>query len=395
MEFRENDNRLTATVGIPSADQHFLLNFIMSNYLGPDVYSDNPRRSAAQRLAENLPPYTSKNLGTSFISVSQLESLYYYVLKDAHRTLIVEPEVLRLYLTGILPLASSVLLDDYRQFTSFFPTNIHERKKNWAGNEIIKGIVLIDDPVKSYMTQKEVEWFKCLTGTDDLKINKIESLSYNRYQKADKIDDKDSVERNEKVARYAANGHGNGSAMILETYKRRPRCDTSQKPSFTGVSPVSKSYNKEESLNKTYKVEGLAMMSLSTLPNAEECVLDASISMIGTAKLGKAGPPVGAVDIGISEVAYFFRVALPGVRKDYCEFSCEIETNGNVRIQGSTSGGKTIKKRSRVFEMKLQQLCPSGPFSVCFSLPGCVDPRLFSPNFRSDGIFEGIVIRSD
>lgn len=379
MEFRENDNRFTATVGIPSTDQHFLLNFIMSNYLGPDVFSDNPRRSASQRIAENLPPYTMKNLGNSFLTVSQLESLYYYVLKDAHPTLIVEPEVLRLYLTGILPLATSVLLDDYRQFTSFFPANIHEQKRNSAGNEIIKGIVLIDDPVTR---EKDVEWFKCLTGMVDLRIDKIKSLSYNRDQKEQKLD--------EAVAKFSANGQGNGSGMILETYKRRSR-----KPSLSGVTPALKSPKEEGSLKRTYKVEGLAMMSISTVPNADDCVLDASISVTGTAKLGKAGPPVGAVDIGISDFAYFFRVALPGVRKDYCEFSCEIESNGKVRIEGSTSGGKTIKKRSRVFEMKLQQLCPGGPFSVCFSLPGRVDPRLFSPNFRSDGIFEGIVIRHD
>ncbi|KAL5845512.1 hypothetical protein ACOSQ4_011470 [Xanthoceras sorbifolium] len=118
-----------------------------------------------------------------------------------------------------------------------------------------------------------------------------------------------------------------------------------------------------------------------------------SITLTGTASKGIVGPPVGVVDIGVSEPAYFFRAALPRVRRDYCQFSCEIESDGKVHIQGSTSGGKTIRKRSRVFRMKFQQLCPPGPFTVSFSLPGPVDPRLFSPNFRSDGIFEGVVIK--
>jgi len=43
--------------------------------------------------------------------------------------------------------------------------------------------------------------------------------------------------------------------------------------------------------------------------------------------------------------------------------------------------------------MKTQQLCYPGPFTISFSLPGPVDPRLFAPNFRDDGIFEGVVIK--
>ena len=75
------------------------------------------------------------------------------------------------------------------------------------------------------------------------------------------------------------------------------------------------------------------------------------------------------------------------------EVSCEIECDGKVHIQGSTAGGKIIKKRSREFHMKTQNLCPSGPFTVSFNLPGPVDPRLFSPNFRDDGIFEAVIVK--
>lgn len=44
--------------------------------------------------------------------------------------------------------------------------------------------------------------------------------------------------------------------------------------------------------------------------------LKPSVILTGTAKEGSSGPPIGLVDIGVSEGAYLFRVALPGVRKD-------------------------------------------------------------------------------
>ena len=75
-------------------------------------------------------------------------------------------------------------------------------------------------------------------------------------------------------------------------------------------------------------------------------------------------------------------------------FSCEIEREGRVHVRGVTStGGRTVSRHSRVYEMKFQQQCPPGPFSISFHLPGPVDPRLFSPHFRSDGILEGIIMK--
>lgn len=77
------------------------------------------------------------------------------------------------------------------------------------------------------------------------------------------------------------------------------------------------------------------------------------------------------------------------------EFNCEIERDGMVHIRGVTStGGKTVSKYYRVFTMTLLQQCPPGAFTVSFRLPGPVDPRLFSPSFGCDGIFEGVVVKS-
>ncbi|XP_031270289.1 increased DNA methylation 3 isoform X2 [Pistacia vera] len=394
MAFQGNNRPHMLSVKESFSDQYFLLNFIMGSYLGPDVYSDNPRRSAFQRLAEGLPPYTSKNLGVSFVSISQLESLYYYVLRNAHRSLVLKPDVLHMYLKGNMPLPSSELPEDCWQFTSLFPTNIHAHKRYSENYEIVKGIALIDHPVTSYMKKENLERFKHLSSMNDLKIDKIKSLSYEHgYQKSQEKGGANCVKDSGKMAAGSiSNGNNNSAEKFQETCKGRHRCNTLHIPAFPHVVSASKQL-REGANHRTCKGDGPVMMPLLSVPDVEECTSDASITLTGTATMGIAGPPVGVVDIGVSQRAYFFQVALPGVQRDYCEFSCEIESNGRVHIQGSTSGGKAIKKRSRVFHIKLQQLCPSGQFTLSFSLPGPVDPRLFKPNFRPDGIFEGVIIK--
>ncbi|XP_019244817.1 PREDICTED: increased DNA methylation 3-like isoform X3 [Nicotiana attenuata] len=141
-----------------------------------------------------------------------------------------------------------------------------------------------------------------------------------------------------------------------------------------------------ECLHPEKKVKRIIWKRSKEKPNGENSAENAC--------KGATGPPVGVVDIGVSEAAYYFRIALPGVKKDPGEFSCEIEKDGKVLIRGLTStGGRTVSRYSRVFDMKIQQQCSSGPFTLSFSLPGPVDPRLFSPNFRSDGIFEAVVVK--
>ncbi|KAL6974912.1 hypothetical protein U1Q18_044097 [Sarracenia purpurea var. burkii] len=141
-------------------------------------------------------------------------------------------------------------------------------------------------------------------------------------------------------------------------------------------------------------LSGPFMMPLLPVPNVGVLNSKASIVVTGTAGRCGTGPAVGAVDIGVSKSAYFFRVALPGVRKDPGQLSCEIERDGKVHVRGVTSsGGRTVLRNSRVYEMKFQQQCPPGPFTVSFCLPGPVDPRLFSLNFRSDGILEATVMK--
>lgn len=73
---------------------------------------------------------------------------------------------------------------------------------------------------------------------------------------------------------------------------------------------------------------------------------------------------------------------------------CDIHTDGSVRIEGFVSDAQNLKYEWKNYEMKLQNLCPAGPFTISFNLPGTVDPRLFSPCFRPDGILEVVVLKS-
>lgn len=72
---------------------------------------------------------------------------------------------------------------------------------------------------------------------------------------------------------------------------------------------------------------------------------------------------------------------------------CQIQRDGRVHIEGVMTGVGLLRDSSTVYQMKVQQLCPPGPFTICFNLPGPVDPRLFSPNFRPDGILEMVVMK--
>lgn len=393
MDLQPKDDPPKTSVKASIVDQHFLLNFIMGNYLGPDIKFDNLRYSAFHRLAEGSPPYITSDLGASYVSVSLLECLYYYILRNAQPSLVLRPNMLHKYLKGILPLSSSGLTKDSWQFSNIFPSNLHQQIWYPESFRIVKGIVIIDDPVTSYMKEDDLEKFKSLSGMNNLKIDIHESRNY-RHEYQNGGESKHNFFKDSNEAGNISNGNGNSSDRFQKKYKRRCISHPPSVPAFPHVVTTSKD-SKHCGKDAPCNPEGPVLLPLLSVPSMEACASDPLIVLSGTVKRGVVGPPIGAVDIGVSKVAYFFRVSLPGIRKDFCQFSCEIESNGKVHLQGFTSGGNPIKKRSRVFQMKLQQLCPPGPFTLSFSLPGPVDPRLFAPNFGSDGIFEGIIIKQE
>ncbi|KAL5557672.1 hypothetical protein UlMin_033883 [Ulmus minor] len=343
----------------------------MGTYLGPDVTSDSPRRSASQRVREG---YKSTDLGASYVSVSLLENLYYYVLRKANPSLVLRPTMLHRYLKGSICRSN---------FTNMFPLNLHDQIWYPATFRIVKGIVLLDNPVTSHLEEKDIGKFKSLSCADSFKLDMDEFIRYDHeYRNC-------SSNCVETFKGDSSNGNGDSSSKFLRKYKRR--CDSKPMPMPMPGFPSTVCVQGEDP-GRACVSNGPATVPFP-IQSMEKWTLDASIILSGTAGKGKSVPPIGNVDVGVNKVAYYFRVALPGVRKDYCQFNCQIEPEGKVHIRGLTNGGKTIKKPSRVFLMKFQQLCPPGPFSLSFSLPGPVDPRLFAPNFRCDGVFEGVVIK--
>ncbi|XP_028791932.1 increased DNA methylation 3-like isoform X1 [Neltuma alba] len=369
------------------SDAEFLLNFIMSTYLGPDVKSDEPRCSAAQRLGAGLPPYTLSALGPSYVSISLLERLYYFVLRDAQPDQVLERNLLHMYLKGELSLPSCGSVEECQQFTSIFPLNLHEQIWYPDSFRIVKGVVLIIDPVASYMKQEDIKRFKYLTGVNSLKIDINACLHAQLGSQAGKEVEHKHVNKDQTTI------SNEECPQFQQKHKQKCILDSPSITEYPGVFPI-KQHGKRDPSKRVCKSNGPTLMPVLRIPDAEDCDIDASLHLAGTARRGLLGPPVGVVDIGISKVAYLFRVSLPGVMKDHAsQFNCEVESDGRVHIQGLLSGGRTIKKNSRVFQMKIQHLCPPGPFTLSFSLPGPVDPRLLALNFRSDGIFEAVVIK--
>lgn len=76
------------------------------------------------------------------------------------------------------------------------------------------------------------------------------------------------------------------------------------------------------------------------------------------------------------------------------EFSCEIELDGKVILEGlSIIGCNMIKRYFWVFKMNIWKFCLFGLFKLLFRFLGLVDLWLFFFNFWLDGIFEVVVIR--
>ncbi|QCD76477.1 increased DNA methylation 3 isoform X2 [Vigna unguiculata] len=381
------------------SDRKFLIEFIITTYLGPDVKFDDPRCSVTQRLMAGSPQYTLGDLGSSYVTVSFLERLYYYVLRYSRPEHVLDLNMFHMYLKGKLFLPSTDFTPDSKQFTSFFPLDLHEQKWYPDSFRIIKGIVLIDDPSTECIKEKDLNRFKSLTGLSTLELNLTECLENEGGHNC-------KNKRQENLTECLENEGGHNcknkrqesiqnmeceSEKLQEGHKRKHIDDT--RPMPDPVLPTKHNVKVHPS-NSTCKSNGpIFMPLLSVPPDTAVGNQDCSLVLTGTASKGLFGPSVGIVDIGIGEMAYLFRVSLPGVQKNFSTVSCDVQSNGRVLIKGVVTGGKTIRKQARVFQMKIQKLCPPGPFTLSFNLPGPVDPRLFVANFRADGLLEGIAVK--
>ena len=109
------------------------------------------------------------------------------------------------------------------------------------------------------------------------------------------------------------------SEKLQQERKRKYIDGTPLKPKFPNVLPTIHNAKVEPSKKKC-KSDGPTFMPLISIPDIGDCNGDSSLILKGTARRGPFGPSVGVVDIGISKVAYLFRVSLPGVKKDFSMF---------------------------------------------------------------------------
>ncbi|KAL2468564.1 Increased DNA methylation 2 [Forsythia ovata] len=356
-------------------DQYFLLYLIMGTYFAPDLKQERPHKSALQRHAEGLPPYTVDELAGSDIDTSVIASVYYYVLRKAEPSVVVRLPWLLQFVHGDLPTPMRGSAAPRPQFNYLFRPEFHRlvHCKNRGGT--IENIVFVNNPTIYYIEPEDIERFKRLTGLEDFLLDRDSAMSH--IWVSDKVL-YDITVQEEKTEDILQHNHVLGSALHNAT----PTSDSFRISSSTNPTPVDDL--------------GPGMIFLPSRPSREEwsnlvATIKSGFALTGSAARGQIGPVLGLMDIGESEDSYLFRVSLPGVRRDEKDFSCEVENDGSVLIKGVTSTGeKTVEKYSQVFEMQSQNLCPPGPFSLSFKLPGPVDPQQFHGTFATDAIFEGI-----
>ncbi|WVY92471.1 hypothetical protein V8G54_031559 [Vigna mungo] len=379
--------RRSAKPVLTDSDRKFLIEFIITTYLGPDVKYDDPRCSIIQRRMAGSPQYTLSDLGSSYVTISFLERLYYYVLRHCRREHVLDLNMFHMYLKGRLILPSPDFSTDSKQFTSFFPLDLHEQKWYPDSFRIVKGVVLIDDPSIECIKEDDLNRFKSLTGVSTLEVNLSECLE-------NEVGHNCKKKRQENIQNMECQ-----SEEFQEGHKRKHIDDT--QPMSGPVFPT-KHKVKVPLSNNTSKSNGPTFMPLLSVPDTAAWNQDCSLVLTGTARKGMFGPSVGIVDIGIGEMAYLFRVSLPGVQKN-CE---QKQRRKNYKVEEECTNHYDEDKVGDVDAgagdcdmmvvnkwMKIRKLCPPGPFTLSFSLPGPVDPRLFAANFRADGLLEGIAIK--
>ncbi|KAK6159900.1 hypothetical protein DH2020_003281 [Rehmannia glutinosa] len=311
-------------------DQYFLIYLIMGVYFAPDLKDGTPHKSALQRRAEGLPQYNANDLAGTRIKTTVMENVYYYVLRKADQSVVVKQPSLRQFIHGSF------------QFDDLFPPKLHRRSQfENRHDSTVDNVVFINNPETDYIKARDIERFKRLTGLRDFLLDRsVQCCTYSRIT---------------------------GFYIMSKCKSLMIQCDI------------------------------MSMLNVSIMEEWSNIVgtIKSGFALTGSAARGYVGPALGLMDIGESEDSYLFRVSLPGVKRDEREFSCEVESDGTVIIKGMTvTGERIVEKYSQVFEMQSQNLCPPGPFSISFKLPGPVDPRQFHGTFSTDGILEGIAFKA-
>ncbi|KAL2254117.1 increased DNA methylation 2 [Sesamum indicum] len=385
-------------------DQYFLLYLIMGVYFGPNLKEGRPLKSALQRNAEGCTEYQANDLAGSHIKTVVMESVYYYILRKAEPSVVVKQHLLLQYIHGSLPISvqcSRICL----QFDDLFPSKLHPRSQFKNQQETIDDIVFINNPEIDYIKPGDIERFKRLTGLEDFRLDRESAMQH--------IFVDSRVLHNVKVQETTSKLHDTIQHVNVQRVNYVPcseTCPDGNEPSnctmpFScsplNASPLSYDSPVLAQMTGSYGEDlDQGIIFLPSCPSKEEwanlvATVKCGFALTGSAARGHVGPVLGLMDVGESEDSYLFRVSLPGVRRDERDFSCEVESDGTVIIKGVTVTGEiTVEKYSQAFIMQSQNLCPPGPFSISFKLPGPVDPQEFHGTFATDGILEGIALKA-
>ncbi|XP_074311546.1 increased DNA methylation 2-like [Silene latifolia] len=374
---------------IPCDDCYFLLYFIMGTYFGPDLKGERIKRSALQRIEEGLPSYTLEQLAGSSIKTSEIEQIYYYLLRKADKSVVVKVPLLHQFIQGDFP--SKEGEGDRPQFPSLFPPHLHPKMEYF--NESIANVTYIRKPAFFYIKQEDIEKFKRLSRLENLLVEtSVEKGVPNGKSPTKKIADKDSDDV--PIVTYFRGSQRKRRLTEILQKKKPVDCNGAAKSNELALKPS------EEKRLKPEIRHGPGIVILNSEPTRQELdsivdIAKNAYALTGSAAKGIVGSAIGLMDIGESQDSYLFRVALPGVKRENRAFQCEVESDGRVLIKGETvTGETTVNRFSQDFVMQSRNLCPPGPFSISFHLPGPVDPQQFSGTFGTSAILEGIVMKS-
>lgn len=311
----------------PNDDQCFLLYFIMGTYFGPDINGE--KKSVLQRVAEGLPSYTRDQLATSYMKVSELERIYYYILRNVDKSLTVKLTFLRRFIQGLEGSSNC----NYPQFTDLFPLELHPQSM-FKGNrfKIIDSIVFIDNPEVFFLSQEDIERFKRLSGLEDFFVDKDVARLYNcmdgnglRNKSVGKVEVKKIIPL--PLPELQSSTKNTSSRKVNESDDfSDPKYQLTCAREVTPISCVP--FNGGMALDgedDSVKVGGPAALFLPSRPTKKEwskivAATNSGFALTGSAAMGRIGPIIGLVDIGESEDSYLFRMPLPGVKREESKF---------------------------------------------------------------------------
>ncbi|KAL5995907.1 hypothetical protein ACLOJK_025980 [Asimina triloba] len=362
---------------LPTDDQRFLLFFIMGIYFGPDLKYEMHKKSALQRIAEDLPPYTLDQLAGSYMKTVDVERIYYYVLRNADQSVKVKMPLLQNFVQGCLFFPSEGSVVDNWQFPDLFAAHLHPQSRLRNRYKVIKNIVFINNPEISFIKPEDLERFKRLARLEDLSLDRDAAMSLSvrvsrpvikpeegpsnkklpkktqsKSQHYQRVDDRkeagasrpstdflvepisaipssglagkaDEGPSNRELPKNSDEKSQNNQLVDDPMQAETPGPSTHTIPEPMSAIPHGKSNsNPLPGIGVGQPVErvGPAKLLLPSYPTVEEWnnvvnAVKGGIAVTGTAAERQIGPVIGLVDIGDNEEAYLFRVSLPGVSR--------------------------------------------------------------------------------